>query len=262
MIRDRELGQPLTLEYIPAATVVPVYSINEHDPLERAWTLMELHNFSQLPVLRGGRVTGAVSWESIGRALTRDPAAKLSDCLVTPLPEAAITDDLLEVIFKVNEHGFVVVVREDRTPSGLVTGSDLGTAFAEIAGPYILLEQIEVCLRSIFSRLRKMGALSEEGILKALPKTEKSVDRAAEEFTLGELSTIVCNEQIWHHLNSHVDRATLAETLQASTRFRNRLAHFRALQEEDRHVSSGLRRLLGMVQRVDQDAARALQAES
>jgi predicted transcriptional regulator len=98
MRTDREPGEPLNFSYIPSASVEPLHSPTASDTIEDARTLMELHNVSQLPVLRGPRAVGVVTWESLGRALFRGPDVSLKDCTVTDFPKASIDSALLDYV--------------------------------------------------------------------------------------------------------------------------------------------------------------------
>ncbi len=106
------------------------------DTLERAVTLMRLHNFSQLPVMRGKRPRGVVSWRSIGRALLKNSSAKLEDCIDDSVASVGLGDDLLETIDRINQDDYVLVVKKNGDISGIVTSADLGDALAAIARTY------------------------------------------------------------------------------------------------------------------------------
>lgn len=247
MTTHREPGQPLTLEYIPAATIEPLISVKETDTLERARTLMELYNFSQLPVLRSNRATGIVSWEGIGRALVRNAKARLIDCIDTGYSTFDLTDDLLKVIPKINEDGYVLVRKKDHTVSGIVTSADLGYALAEIAGPFLLLEQLEEHLRRIFRSLQANGLVASDDVRLFLPSGNKAADRTAEAFTLGELITLLTHKEMWPRFTSAYDRGTVQTALARASELRNALMHFRSLTQENRASVAGLHGLVSIM---------------
>jgi CBS domain-containing protein len=240
MTIQREPGHPLTLEYIPAATIEPLISIKASDTLERARTLMELHNFSQLPVLRGNRPTGIVSWESIGRAMVRNAQVELEDCIDANYSSFDLTEDLLKVIPTINQDGYVLVRTKDNTVSGIVTSADLGHALAEIAGPFLLLEQLEEHLRMIFRSLQAKNQVSSDDVRLFLPLGSKAPDRAAEAFTLGELIALLTHKAMWPRFTSAYDRATVQTALAGASELRNALMHFRSLSENNRASIAGL----------------------
>src|SRR5699024_6036867 len=109
-MNPRRLGDTLTLSYIPSATIEPVITVQIGDSLSHARTLMELHNFSQLPVVsRGNKVPkGVVTLEKIGRALISNPEATLSDCIDHDPPRFPLNHNLLDAIESINAHGYIL----------------------------------------------------------------------------------------------------------------------------------------------------------
>jgi len=84
--------------------------VNNDAPLNKAVTLMLLHDFSQLPVMQGEReVRGVISWKSIGSRLARGrKCALVRDCR----EDARIIDSnrtLFEAIPTVVEFDYVLV---------------------------------------------------------------------------------------------------------------------------------------------------------
>lgn len=82
-MRTHDTNARLAMDFIPSATLEPVITVAETDTLAKARTLMELNNFSQLPVVKGkgNRAVGIVSWQSIGKALLQNPNSKLDQCI-------------------------------------------------------------------------------------------------------------------------------------------------------------------------------------
>ncbi|GAA0198910.1 CBS domain-containing protein [Glutamicibacter creatinolyticus] len=240
MAYERKPGEPLTVEFVPAATVEPLVSVKISDSLALARTQMELHGFSQLPVLRGPKAVGVVSWESIGRTLVRNVGATLEECLDESWQTVRLTDELLPIIPRVNEHGYVVVLDERDHVRGIVTGADLGELLAGVAGPFLEFETIENVLREIVTRLKLANLLSVDTIKAALPKSDKPADRIAQDFTFGELRQIICSEKVWPSMQSSYDRESILHHLDDAVRTRNLLMHFRTLTEKDNDAISRL----------------------
>ena len=68
---------------LPAAHNAPV-SVKRNDPLAKATTIMQMHDYSQIPVMRNERdVKGVVTWSSIGatHAQGKNPS-KVRECMV------------------------------------------------------------------------------------------------------------------------------------------------------------------------------------
>lgn len=243
----RRPGEDLTMAYIPAATVKPVVTVKETDTLEYARTQMELHDFSQLPVVMGRKSTGIISWQSIGRALVQNADACLLDCIDRNYTIVDLTDDLLSAIPHINRDGYVVVVTHEQRISGIVTGADLGDALSEIAGPFILLERLEERLREILVHLRNANSLNEDDIRVALPPGSRDPGRKAAEFTLGELSTVITSPHVWPRVSSSYDRKLILQALARATTFRNTLMHFREQTKEHDESSLKLPQLVEMI---------------
>lgn len=230
---ERRPGEPLTLRYIPSATVEPVYFVKPGATLGEARTVMELNDFSQLPVLANGRLKGVVSWETIGRALARNPGATLADCTDQHCPSAMLDSELLKAIPLINGHGFVVATTQDKRVSGIVTGADLGEALAGIAGPYILLEKIETTIRRILDHLQTGNSIVASVMERVRAKNRKSVTESADELTLGELNAVLCSDTVWDLLPGGYYQVTVDRSLQEAVETRNLLMHFRELGTSD-----------------------------
>jgi CBS domain-containing protein len=249
MTVTRAPGTPLTFEFVPSARIKPLYTVADSDPLSRAISMMELHNFSQLPVTKGNgtRATGVVTWESIGRALAHNPRATLRECMLTEFTIARISDDLLEKIPSVYREGFVIVLGDGGEVTGLVTSADLAEQFANIAGPHLLLEKIESGLRGIVTHLEMQNLLDPVAKAACLPSVTPTDRRASNEHPLGDMVSIVTHETVWRLLRTSYDRQVLAGALNRAVELRNRIVHFRELTSEDVHVRDGLRELSTIV---------------
>ncbi len=122
-------------------------NVTRDQPLLAATTLMQLHDFSQLPVMPSGSdrdVHGLMSWRSIGeRQVLGLPAEHVRDCM-DPSPEILPIDmPLFDAIGRITLHGYALVRQPDRRISGIVTVSDLSEHFLSLAGPFFLIGQIE-----------------------------------------------------------------------------------------------------------------------
>jgi len=57
---------------------------------------------------------------------------------------------LLEAIATVIKKEFIIVQKQDKTVSGIVTIADISTQFLTVSEPFLLLEQIENHIRQIY----------------------------------------------------------------------------------------------------------------
>ncbi|WP_162240147.1 CBS domain-containing protein [Rathayibacter sp. Leaf296] len=196
------------IAFIPSATVRPVTFVKLNDPLSRATTLMKLHDFSQLPVVNGGgtRPVGAISWESIGQALSDDPRATLQDCVARDAPVMGLDDELLTAIEKINKTGFVIVTGPSGEISGIVTSADLGQALADIARPFVLVERCEGELRRIVVELLDSGPISRSEINALISRPKMTDSSSPSDLTFGDLVAVVTAQSVWSVLDTHYDR--------------------------------------------------------
>ena len=101
-------------------------SIKPDAALAEAATIMELHDFSQLPIMENElTVKGIVSWKLIGAHLSFGrECERVHDCMETA-KELTIDAPLFDAIQVVTEHGYVLVRGADKTITGIVTATDL-----------------------------------------------------------------------------------------------------------------------------------------
>lgn len=240
----RRSGDSLTVAYIPSARLEPLITIKVTDDLVTARTEMELGDFSQLPVMRGRKPVGVISWQSIGRALARNPEATLQDCLDVDYPRFRLDDDLLRAIGDVNRHGYVLVVGAREEIVGIVTSADLGEALADLAQPFLYFERLEDNLRRLFDTLRTRGELSSEDVARALPRGAREVSAAAKEFTLGDLVAVLTHATVWDRVTTSFERTAFQRSLTAATAARNKIMHFRELNAADERTIETLPNLV------------------
>lgn len=248
-MKSRRPGDPLTISYIASATIVPVITVRESDTLARARTLMELNDFSQLPVVRGSgkHPKGVVTWETIGKALISNPHADLADCIDANPPIFPLDHDLLPAIETINKHGYALVIKTTKELSGIVTSADLGSTLAAVAEPFLLLERLEDHLRRIIERLKAGEHIEDVSARRSTSK--KAIEKGAEteDLTLGEKIDLVTDRSGWQHVTTEYDRAAIATDLGKASELRNQLMHFRELNDTQKDSLSGLHHLVDVI---------------
>lgn len=242
---------------MPSSTVEPIITVKESDSLRRAVTLMELHDFSQLPVVRGTgkQPKGVVTWETIGRSLAVNPDARLKDCIDSNPPTLRIDHDLMDAIEEINRAGYALVVKRNKELSGIVTSADLGTALAQITSPFLLLEQLEDRLSGIVRHLQSLGMTRRPD-----PRTVRTTDDEAvlievDDLTLGDKITLATSKETWHFVTATYDRSAVATSLEGAAKLRNRLMHFRQLERGDSHALTSLPSLVATLTRITTEIA-------
>ncbi|MEW1962956.1 CBS domain-containing protein [Microbacterium sp. NPDC077644] len=224
-----ETNLRLRVDYVPSATIEPVITVRASDTLERAVTLMRLHNFSQLPVMRGKgkRPEGVVSWRSIGRELLRNAAAELKDCIDDSVAIVNLDDDLLETIDRINQDDYVLVVKENGDISGIVTSADLGDALAAIARPYLLVSQCEDAMRHFIRRGLELSIINAGDINRATLSKGRAFAGAVDDLPFGDLINILSMEALWKGSSFRTDPSALRADLNLAAQLRNEIMHFR-----------------------------------
>lgn len=228
-------GARLTIDFIPSATLEPVITIAETDTLARARTLMEVNDFSQLPVVKGkgNRAVGVVSWQSIGKALLSNPDAELAECIDRSVRKVAVDSDLVSAIGTVNTDGYVLVTRDHGAISGIVTSADLGDALAGIAGPYLSISGCENAMRQLVLGCLAEGALDAGDVTSAVLDVNKTFDGDVNDLTFGDLVNVLALTKAWAAIGKGYDKGVLVDQLNRVCALRNKIMHFRKQDEKD-----------------------------
>ena len=215
---------------LEAANRIPE-CVRPDSPLSAATTIMQLHDYSQLPVMTNQRnLSGVISWKSIGARLALGRECEfVRQCMDAAeiLPASA---PLFESIATIAEHGYVLVRGGDNGITGIVTSSDLSFQFMQLAGPFLFLGEIEGHLRHLIHGLFTLEELraasaSEEG---------RSIEGSAD-LTIGGYCRLLENKSNWEKLNLNIDRSEFVKHLDAVRQIRNNVMHFNpdGLSEDD-----------------------------
>ena len=201
-------------------------SVPPDKPLSTATTIMQLRDFSQLPVMPNGNkrtVKGIISWKSIGARLTHGVKCDLvQDCMETPAQVLPRTTPLVEAMSEVTKHGYVLVKREDETITGIITASDLATQFETSAVPFILTGEIEGHLRRLIH-----GKFTLDEMRETAKGTQggKPIEGASD-LSLTGYHALLGKDEHWDRLQINVDRDQFRTHLESVRDIRNNLMHF------------------------------------
>ncbi len=111
-----------------ARTMPALMSVQAGEPLRRALTLVEQHNVTQVPVLRGGEVVGTLFDNDILRAALDDPSAletPVEGWMAEPLPIVAGDEPVERVTKLLAARNPAVLVRVDGAVTGILTRFDM-----------------------------------------------------------------------------------------------------------------------------------------
>ena len=202
--------------------------------LSTATTLMLLNDFSQLPVIDGKKyrdVKGIISWKSIGSRLALGHELKLANDCMDPAKEIDIEAPLLDAIGDISEHGYVLVRGRENEITGIVTASDVTRQFIELAGPFLVIAEIEGHLRSLVH-----GKFTVEQYKEASPNLEDGhIIAGSADLTLGGFCSLLQKPERWHQLKLIVDRTEFIRHLDTVREIRNDVMHFDPEGLEPKH---------------------------
>jgi CBS domain-containing protein len=210
------------LKRLKSANQKPI-SVHLDQSINEAITLMIAHDYSQLPVVQGGRkVNGIVSWRSIG-SLTclNKKASTVRDCM----DEATVLDSstsLFDAIPAIIRHGSVLVRDSTGVICGIVTPSDISELYEQLAGPFLYLSEIENSVRVLIE-----PKLTKDDLQNAKdPADNDRVIESVADLTFGGYVRLLQNETVWNKVGLGIDRRVFTEGLDAVRIIRNDVMHF------------------------------------
>ena len=229
---------------LDAANNPPIY-VAPDASLEQVLTPIMLNNdFSQVPLISGTRdLRGIVTWKTIGRRLarSREPIKTAMECKETA-EFVAYNYPLLDAISKIVAHDYVLIQAQDKTFCGIVTASDLAKELGLLAGPFLLIGEIERGLRSY---LTGKFTLDELVAVKA-PGDDKRAIQSISNLTFGEYVRLIENKENWIKLGLQLDRVSVVQKFREILDIRNRVMHFdpKSLKDADLNALRATAQLL------------------
>lgn len=199
--------------------------VGQSDPISKAITLMLQYDLSQLPVMQGNReVKGVVTWKSIcAKQALGHGCNTVSECR----EDARIVNanrTLFDVIPTIVEHGYVLVrSQHDRRITGIVTSSDLSLQFRTIAGPFLLVREIELHVRQL---LLKAELTDDDFDLLRSSDHPSRKPQNVHQLNFGECILLLQREEIWSRLGLPIDGGELIRLLNDVRGIRNEVFHF------------------------------------
>lgn len=198
-------------------------SVKPDTTIIEATTKMHLYDFSQLPVMTSDReVKGMISWKSIGSNVRHgENPTKVSDCM-TQAHELDYDTPLFQAAKTILEKEVVLVRKGDRTICGIVTVTDLAEQFVAMAGPFLLIEQIEKHLRKLLD-----GKFSEVELQKFTnPDNPPTTIGMLSDLSFGDYVNVIANPEMFEKLELAIERTLLVERLEVVRKIRNDVMHF------------------------------------
>lgn len=211
--------------------------VSPDEPVRDALETMKRKDFSQLPVVENQEVLGVFSYRSLARGLSQiDPARhNLLDVSVVETMDtvtagsfAQVTHQLGDILDALHRHDAVLVGEPTRL-QGIVTTMDVLRYLNLVSGRFLLLEEIELCIRGLLR-----AVMSEEQIARAADLALKHYaadrkPRCLEDMTFNDYVQIVGHGDLWDQCRHAFsgDRHRTNVKLKRLNVLRNDVFHFR-----------------------------------
>ena len=199
-------------------------SVKPDAPLNVATTVMQLNDFSQLPVMQSERIVkGVVSWKSIGaRVLLGREREFVRQCMDPP-QIIDIATPLLDAVDVIQRRDYVLVQDKTNKITGIVTASDIAQQFAQISSPFLLIGEIEGQMRRLLIR----GKFTPKRLRASQnPESAKPIESPAD-LTFGGYVQLLRKKENWDCLGlSGIDRDEFVDRLDEVREIRNEVMHF------------------------------------
>ena len=224
-----------TLDYNPTAgDLIPeqqkrenVASVSPDATVQSAFTTMVLYDYSQLPVVRDGKVTGVVKWNALATVCSSGSAANAT---IGEYAEKAQTIGVNEPWEKATEivakGDYAIVVCGDDRLAGIITASDMAAYLDRLVEPTANIQRIEESLRSINEWPTKSNG-KVPSIGDQIKKLKKN----------------------WESLTVCLDLKTVVKALEAAKTTRDNLAHFKPKRVSE-WERENLRRCAAMIESI------------
>jgi predicted transcriptional regulator len=235
--------------------------------VRQALETMRQSGYSQLPVMEGQEVLGVFSHRSLATKLSGIDAKKHNplDVLVEETMDIAdpswfahVNQELGHVLDALERHDAVLVGEPGRL-QGIVTTMDVLRYLDLVSGRFILLGEIELCIRALLR-----AAMCGEDIAKAADVALKIYEpeerpRRLEEMTFSDYVQLVGHGDLWAKFRPSFggDRDRTRVKLKTLAELRNDVFHFKRelTTDDDRQLRDGRDWLLMRARCLDARAA-------
>jgi predicted transcriptional regulator len=198
--------------------------------------------FSQLPVVADGKVIGVFSYRRFAQFIARQQADTIDGlgCAPGDLPVeqcmdrfafAGVTDEMTTVIDALGRDGAVLVGTPENL-HGVLTSIDLVRYLHRVAGPFVLVLEIEMCLRALLERYLgadRIAIAAVEVLSKQYAGKPERIPTNLDDMNFGHYRNIVTNPGYWPEFEGVLrgNRIAVGAKLKMVNDIRNDLFHFR-----------------------------------
>ena len=169
------------------------------------------------------------------------PCERVRECMDESVQEISIEAPLFDAFGSISKHGYLLVRGKDKAVTGIVTETDVSEQFVHLAGPFLLIGEIEGHLRQLIHgqfTVEEMRSTSES-------EGGRAISGSAD-LTFGGYCRLLSKPEYWERLNLGVDRGQFVEHLETVRKIRNDVMHFDpdGLSPEDERMLRGVARFL------------------
>jgi CBS domain-containing protein len=209
----------LTVGDLPSA-LGGVVSASPTATFDEAITRMVINDYSQLPVLSGRKLCGAVTWKSIARARHAYHNPPFPRAIVQAR-EVSYSQDLIDILPMLAEFEFVLVRNQINEIAGIVTASDVAAAYGAMAAPFFLIGELDQRLRQLLASSIEFPEV--QGLCD--PEGNRSI-KGFNDLSIGDYQRVLENKEAWERVGWSLDRKIFIERLDEIRQIRNDLMHF------------------------------------
>jgi CBS domain-containing protein len=212
-----------------------VESVTGDTPVVEALKIMLEKRYSQLPVMENGAVLGVFSLWSLADQLAMTPTLRVANLVVEDvveqLPSVTVTDSLHSILTQLDQHEALLV----DSPHGLqaiLTSFDVFRYFYTVARPFILIQEIELALRSLIDLCapgEKLKDCIDVALASAYEKAGRSGPTELHELAFEDYRTLILSKHNWPLFQGALgrNRQVVSAKLEAIRKIRNNVFHFR-----------------------------------
>ncbi|MGA5843356.1 N-6 DNA methylase [Streptomyces pseudogriseolus] len=209
----------LTVGDLPSA-LGGVVSVPPSATFDEAITRMVINDYSQLPVLSGRNLRGAVTWQSIARTRHANNNPPFHRAIVQAR-EVSYNQDLIDILPILAEFEFVLVRNQRNEIAGIVTASDVAAAYGAMATPFFLIGELDKRLRQVLASSIKFAEVQ----VLCDPEGNRSI-KGFNDLSIGDYQRVLENKEAWERVGWSLDRKIFIERLDEIRQIRNDLMHF------------------------------------
>ena len=136
--------------------------------------------------------------------------------------DVSIEDEFVNAIKTIIDKEFVLVYKNDKTISGIVTIADISSQFISVTEPFILLEQIENHIRQILNNKFLIADIKEFCKIDDFDRDIEFID----DLNFGDYIRIIGKPDNWEKLNLSIERSHFIKQLDKVRQIRNDIMHF------------------------------------